>query len=42
MESVGKKCAWMEATVEALGLTNARVVCARVEEWDEGAARSTW
>jgi 16S rRNA (guanine527-N7)-methyltransferase len=36
VESVGKKCAWMEATVEGLGLTNARVVCARVEEWDEG------
>jgi 16S rRNA (guanine527-N7)-methyltransferase len=32
VESVGKKCAWMERTVEALGLTNARVVCARVEE----------
>jgi 16S rRNA (guanine527-N7)-methyltransferase len=36
VESVGKKCAWMEATVERLGLTNARVVCARVEEWDDG------
>ena len=36
VESVGKKCAWMEATVEGLGLTNARVVCTRVEEWDEG------
>jgi 16S rRNA (guanine527-N7)-methyltransferase len=36
VESVGKKCAWMEATVERLGLTNARVVRARVEEWDEG------
>jgi 16S rRNA (guanine527-N7)-methyltransferase len=32
VESVAKKCAWMERTVEALGLTNARVVCARVEE----------
>jgi 16S rRNA (guanine527-N7)-methyltransferase len=36
VESVGKKCAWMQATVEQLGLSNARVVCARVEEWDEG------
>jgi 16S rRNA (guanine527-N7)-methyltransferase len=36
VESVGKKCAWMEATAEALGLANARVVCARVEAWDEG------
>jgi 16S rRNA (guanine527-N7)-methyltransferase len=36
VESVGKKCAWMEATIEGLRLTNARVVRARVEEWDEG------
>ena len=35
VESVGKKCAWLERTIEALGLTNARVVCARVEEMDE-------
>ena len=32
VESVGKKCAWMEATVERLGLDNVRVVCARAEE----------
>ena len=32
VESVGKKCAWMERTVEALGLENVRVACARVEE----------
>jgi 16S rRNA (guanine527-N7)-methyltransferase len=37
VESVGKKCAWMERTVEALGLTNARVVCARAEELEESA-----
>jgi 16S rRNA (guanine527-N7)-methyltransferase len=35
VESVGKKCAWLEATVEALGLENVRVVCARAEELDE-------
>ena len=35
VESVGKKCAWLERTVEALGLENVRVVCARAEELDE-------
>jgi 16S rRNA (guanine527-N7)-methyltransferase len=32
VESVGKKCAWMERTAEALGLDNVRIACARVEE----------
>jgi 16S rRNA (guanine527-N7)-methyltransferase len=35
VESVGKKCAWLERTVTALGLENARVVCARAEELEE-------
>jgi len=35
VESVGKKCAWLERTVEALGLENVRVACARAEELDE-------
>ena len=35
VESVGKKCAWLERTVEALGLENVRVVCARAEELAE-------
>jgi 16S rRNA (guanine527-N7)-methyltransferase len=35
VESVGKKCAWLERTVSALGLENVRVVCARAEELDE-------
>src|SRR5215207_1147825 len=35
VESVGKKCAWLEATVEALGLQNVRVACARAEELEE-------
>jgi 16S rRNA (guanine527-N7)-methyltransferase len=35
VESVGKKCTWMERTVEALGLRNARVACTRVEELEE-------
>jgi 16S rRNA (guanine527-N7)-methyltransferase len=32
VESVGKKCAWMERTAEALGRGNVRIACARVEE----------
>ncbi len=35
VESVGKKCAWLERTVQELGLKNVRVACARVEELDE-------
>jgi 16S rRNA (guanine527-N7)-methyltransferase len=34
VESVGRKCAFMERAIEASGLTNASVVCARAEEWD--------
>jgi 16S rRNA (guanine527-N7)-methyltransferase len=36
VESVGKKCAWMEATVERLAIANADVVWSRAEEWEEG------
>jgi 16S rRNA (guanine527-N7)-methyltransferase len=32
VESVGKKCEWLERTVERLGLENVRVACARAEE----------
>jgi 16S rRNA (guanine527-N7)-methyltransferase len=35
VESVGKKCAWLERTVEALGLENVRVACARAEGLEE-------
>jgi len=35
VESVGKKCAWLERTVTALALENVRVVCARAEELEE-------
>ena len=35
VESVGKKCAWLERTVSSLGLENVRVVCARAEELEE-------
>ena len=36
VESVGKKCAWIEATAERLGLENVCVACARAEELGEG------
>jgi 16S rRNA (guanine527-N7)-methyltransferase len=36
VESVGKKCAWLERTVEVLGLENVGVACARAEELEEG------
>jgi 16S rRNA (guanine527-N7)-methyltransferase len=35
VESVGKKCAWLERTVSDLGLENVRVACARAEELEE-------
>ena len=35
VESVGKKCAWLERTIEGLGIENARVACARAEELHE-------
>jgi 16S rRNA (guanine527-N7)-methyltransferase len=37
VESVGKKCAWLERTVVALGLENVRVACARAEDLEEDA-----
>jgi 16S rRNA (guanine527-N7)-methyltransferase len=36
VESAARKCAFMERLVAAMGLPNASVVCARVEEWAEG------
>jgi 16S rRNA (guanine527-N7)-methyltransferase len=36
VESVGRKCAWLEHAVEVMGLTNAEVVHARAEEWPDG------
>src|SRR3954454_2541056 len=35
VESVGKKCAWLERVVVELGLENVRVACARAEELKE-------
>jgi 16S rRNA (guanine527-N7)-methyltransferase len=39
VESVAKKCAFLEATARAAGLLNAGVACTRAEEWGEGAGR---
>jgi 16S rRNA (guanine527-N7)-methyltransferase len=36
VESVRRKCAFLESAVAALGLTNVAVVNARAEEWREG------
>ena len=38
VESVARKGAFIEAAAERMGLSNARVVVARAEEWDEGSA----
>lgn len=39
LESQGRKCAYLERCLRAAGLTNARVVHARAEEWREGLGR---
>ena len=36
VESVGRKCAFMERALAASGIHNAAVVCGRAEEWREG------
>lgn len=36
VESVGRKCAFLERAIAAAGLGNATVVCARAEEWRAG------
>lgn len=36
VDSQARKCAFVERVVEQAGLANARVLCARVEEWAEG------
>lgn len=36
VESVGRKCAWLERAVEAMGVRNVEVVNARAEEWAAG------
>jgi 16S rRNA (guanine527-N7)-methyltransferase len=41
LESTGRKCAFIERTIERLDQRNARCVCARAEDWAraEGASR---
>jgi 16S rRNA (guanine527-N7)-methyltransferase len=36
LESVGRRCAFIEGVIQAAGIENARVVCARAEEWGAG------
>jgi 16S rRNA (guanine527-N7)-methyltransferase len=36
VESNARKCGFIEATVQQLGLENARVACARAEQWSPG------
>jgi 16S rRNA (guanine527-N7)-methyltransferase len=36
VESQRRKCAFLDAAVAAMGVTNADVVCARAEEWEAG------
>ena len=36
VESVGRKCAWLQLAVDVMGLANAEVVHARAEEWAAG------
>ncbi|HWX97304.1 MAG TPA: 16S rRNA (guanine(527)-N(7))-methyltransferase RsmG [Solirubrobacteraceae bacterium] len=36
LESQGRKCAYLEDAIARAGIRNARVVCARAEDWQEG------
>jgi 16S rRNA (guanine527-N7)-methyltransferase len=38
IDSQGRKCEYLEGVLAAVGVHNARAVCARVEEWHEGVA----
>ena len=43
VESVGRKCEFLRAAAEAMGLANVEVVWARAEEWSDGTRRAaTW
>ena len=41
IESIGRKCVFIERAIDLVGLDNARVVCARAEDWAraQGAGR---
>jgi 16S rRNA (guanine527-N7)-methyltransferase len=38
VESAGRKCAFMERAIAAMGLRNADIACARAEDWAAGRA----
>jgi 16S rRNA (guanine527-N7)-methyltransferase len=38
VESSGRKCAFLQRVIRATGADNVAIVCARAEEWSEGAA----
>jgi 16S rRNA (guanine527-N7)-methyltransferase len=38
VESVGRKCAWLQRAIEAMDLSNVEVVNARAEQWPTGLA----
>ncbi|MCW3027668.1 MAG: methyltransferase GidB [Solirubrobacterales bacterium] len=38
LESQSRKCAYLEDSIARAGIQNARVVCARAEEWTAGAS----
>lgn len=42
IESVGRKCAYLERTTTAAGIANASVVCARAETWASGEGREVY
>jgi 16S rRNA (guanine527-N7)-methyltransferase len=42
LESVGRKCAFIEHAVSTLALTNARAVCARAEQWAAAAGAEAY
>ena len=39
VESIARKCAFLRGAVEAMGLANVEIVCARAEEWADGIGR---
>lgn len=39
VESVGRRCAFLDRALAASGLRNARVVCERAEGWEDGRER---
>lgn len=42
IESVGRKCEFLRAAIERMGLANAAVVCERSEDWAAGEGRERY